>query len=138
MPAKILIVDDHPLTRKAIRSLLDDKSFQVCGEAKDGKQAIEKVAELKPDLVLLDISMPIMNGIQAAYEIRRFRPLTKIVFLTNHDFPAVVYATRNLADAFVPKSDTDALLIPTLNRLLFDRNSDPPCTTVPTNKTLLP
>jgi DNA-binding NarL/FixJ family response regulator len=119
MPAKILIVDDQLLVRKAIWSLLDGKSFQVCGEAKDGKEAIEKVVELKPDVVLLDISMPIMNGIQAACEIRRVAPLTKIVFFTNHDLPAVVDATRNLADGFVPKSDADALLIPTLDRLIF-------------------
>jgi two-component system chemotaxis response regulator CheY len=138
MPAKILVVDDHPLARKAIRSLLDDKSFQVCGEAKDGKEGIEKVVELKPDLVLLDISMPIMSGIQAAYEIRRITPLTKIVFLTNHDIPAVVDITRDLGDAFVPKSTASALLIPTLNRLICDGNPIPPCTTVLENKTLVP
>jgi len=126
MPAKILIVDDHPIARKSIRLILESKSFQICGEAKDGKEGIEKVIELKPDLVLLDISMPVMNGIQAAVEMRKIAPSTKIVFLSNHDIPAVVDATRNLGDAFVPKSDADALLIPTLKRLVFDPNPIPP------------
>lgn len=125
MPARILIVDDHPIARKSIRSILASESFLICGEAKDGKEAIAKVVELKPDLVLLDISMPVMNGIQAAYQIRRIAPATKIVFFTNHDIPAVVEATRDLGDSFVPKSDANALLIPTLNRLIFGLNPIP-------------
>jgi DNA-binding NarL/FixJ family response regulator len=118
LPARILIVDDHLLTRTAIRSLLNNHSFDVCGEAQDGKEAIEKVVELEPDLVLLDISMPVMSGIKAAVEIRRIAPATKIVFFTNHDFPAVVEATRPLSDGFVPKSAADAELISTLNRVV--------------------
>jgi DNA-binding NarL/FixJ family response regulator len=119
MPTKILLVDDYPIARRAIRSILASESFQICGEAKDGKEAINRVVELKPDLVLLDISMPVMNGIQAACEIRRIAPTTKIVFFTNHDVPAIVEATRDLADAFVSKTDADAQLIPTLNRIIF-------------------
>jgi len=61
--------------------------MEVCGEAENGKQAIEKVKQLKPDLVLLDINMPVMNGVQAAYEIRRIAPSTKIIFFTIHDSP---------------------------------------------------
>ena len=66
MPAKILIVDDHLAARTTIRSLLDWHSFQVCGDAKDGKEAIDKVVELKPDIVILDINMPVMDGVTAA------------------------------------------------------------------------
>ena len=62
--------------------------------------------------------MPVMNGIQAAREIRRLAPATKIVFLTNHDIPIIVDATRELADGFVPKSAADIRLIPTLNRIV--------------------
>jgi DNA-binding NarL/FixJ family response regulator len=116
--ARILIVDDHPVARSAIRGLVNSYSFNVCGEAQDGEEAIEKVRELQPDLVLLDISMPVMNGIQAAIEIRRIAPATKIVFLTNHDIPIIVDATRELADGFVPKSAADIRLIPTLNRIV--------------------
>jgi YesN/AraC family two-component response regulator len=71
LPAKVLIVDDHKLTRENVREVLRDHSIQVCGEAENGKEAIEKVKKLQPDIVLLDINMPVMNGIRAAYEIRR-------------------------------------------------------------------
>jgi PleD family two-component response regulator len=69
-------VDDHLGARITIRELLDWHSFQVCGDAKDGKEAIEKVVELRPDIILLDINMPVMNGIKAAQEIRRISPAT--------------------------------------------------------------
>ena len=117
MSARILIVDDHLGARITIRGLLDWHSFQVCGDAKDGKEAIEKVIELKPDIVLMDINMPDMNGIKAAQEIRRISPATKIVFLTVHDEPSTVLATRLWAHGFVPKSAAGTELIPTLNRL---------------------
>jgi len=80
MPHKsILIVDDEALVRRTARSLLCDL-VDVCHEAENGQQAVEKVKELKPDLVSLDISMPVMNGLRAAYEIRQIAPSTKIVF----------------------------------------------------------
>jgi DNA-binding NarL/FixJ family response regulator len=117
LPARILIVDDHFAARTTIRSLLDWHSFQVCGDAKDGKEAIDKVVELKPDIVLLDINMPVMDGFTAAREIRRISPATKIVFLTIQDSPAVAERTRLWAHGFVPKSAAGTELIPTLNRL---------------------
>ncbi|PYU19216.1 MAG: hypothetical protein DMG32_24930 [Acidobacteria bacterium] len=117
MPARILIVDDHLAVRTTLRELLDWHSFQVCGDAKDGNEAIEKVIELKPDIVLLDTNMPGMNGVSAAQEIRRISPATKIVFLTIYDTPAVVQGTRVLGDGFVSKSAAGTELIPTLNRL---------------------
>lgn len=125
VPSSILLVDDHSLTRTVIRSLLKSHSFHICGEARDGKEAIEKAVELKPDVVLLDISMPVMNGIQAAAEIRRIVPAAKIVFLTNHDIPIIVDATRKLADGFVPKSAADTRLIPTLNRVVGNSPDGP-------------
>src|ERR1700676_2634613 len=91
---RILIVDDHHAARTTLRELLDWHSFQVCGDAQNGKEAVEKVVELKPDIVLMDINMPIMNGIIAATEIRRIAPTTKIVFLTIHDGPGFKAGTR--------------------------------------------
>jgi DNA-binding NarL/FixJ family response regulator len=110
-------VDDHATARIAIRQLLEWGGFEVCGEALDGKHAIEKVIELKPEIVLLDINMPVMNGITTASEIRRISPSTKIVFLTIHDGPGFVAGTRPLAAGFVPKSAAGTELIPILNRL---------------------
>ena len=115
--ARILIVDDHLAARITIRELLDWHSFQVCGDARSGKEAIEKVIELRPDIVLMDINMPEMNGVKAAQEIRRISPATKIVFLTVHDTPAAMTGTRLWAHGFVPKSAAGVELIPTLHRL---------------------
>ena len=78
MSVRSLVVDDYQVARKTIRSLLNWQSMRVCGEAENGKQAVEKVKELNPDLVLLDINMPVMNGVQAAYEIRRIAPSKKV------------------------------------------------------------
>jgi DNA-binding NarL/FixJ family response regulator len=117
LSARILIVDDHLGARITIRELLDWHSFQVCGDAKDGKEAIEKVVELKPDIILLDINMPVMNGIKAAQEIRRISPATKIVFLTVHEEPSMLLSTRLWVHGFVAKSAAGTELIPTLTRL---------------------
>ena len=114
---RILIVDDHAAARTTLRELLDWHSFQVCGDAQNGQEAIEKVVELKPEIVLMDINMPVMNGIAAATEIRRIAPSTKIVFLTVQDSPVLQYGTKLWAHGFVPKSCAGTELIPTLHRI---------------------
>jgi two-component system, chemotaxis family, chemotaxis protein CheY len=80
--AGILLVDDYEVARTTVREMLRWHDLKVCGEAKDGKEAIQKVKELNPDVVLLDVNMPVMNGMEAAREIRRISPRTKILFLT--------------------------------------------------------
>jgi DNA-binding NarL/FixJ family response regulator len=126
LPARILIVDDHLIARTSIRRLLDRHPFRICGEARDGREAIEKVIELKPDIILLDISMPVMDGITAAHEIRVISPETKIVFLTSHDVPAFRNATQMLSDAFVSKANANADLIPVLTHLAETPPNTPP------------
>src|SRR6266699_996329 len=116
---RILIVDDHEAMRRGIRSILTRDSVEICGEAENGKQALEKVRELKPDLVTLDISMPVMNGVEAAREIRRFAPGTKIVILSVHDSPQMKEIAKQAgADAYVLKSAADRELNVTVKRLL--------------------
>lgn len=116
----ILIVDEHKLTRKTIRALLGEHFIDVCGEAKNGKDAIAKVKKLRPDIVLLDINMPVMNGLQAAYEIRNVAPPTKIIFFTVHDGPE--QKTKPLVcSAFMhssPKASAGTQLIPAVKRLI--------------------
>lgn len=124
--ARILIVDDNLSVRTTIRSLLDWHSFQVCGEAKDGREAVEMVRELKPEVVLLDINMPEVDGVKAAYEIRRISPETKIVFLTIHNTPEAAQITRMWSHGFVPKSAAGTELIPLLNRLIGGFDDKPP------------
>ena len=115
---EILIVDDHKLARITVRELLNWHEFNVVGEAASGKEALEKIKELKPEIVLLDINMPETNGIQTAYDIRQIAPSTKIVFLTVHKSPEFAKATHALGDGFVSKSSAGIELIPTLNRLI--------------------
>ena len=81
---RILLVDDHEILRKGIRYLLTP-AWEICGEASNGQEAVQKTVELSPDLVLMDISMPVMNGIEATREIRRLGLTAKIVILTMHD-----------------------------------------------------
>ena len=114
----ILIVDDQPVARTAMRTLLRAHSIQVSGEAEDGKQAVEKVKELRPEIVLLDIKMPGMDGIQTAYEIRRISPATKVVFITLFESRPFRERARVVGHGFVSKSKAGTELIPTLRRLL--------------------
>jgi DNA-binding NarL/FixJ family response regulator len=81
----ILIVDDSPAIRQGLRVLLGQHSgWEVCGEAADGAEGISKALQLHPDLVVLDVSMPVMNGFQAARELRRLMPGLPILIFTNY------------------------------------------------------
>jgi DNA-binding NarL/FixJ family response regulator len=82
---KILIAEDHTILREGLKKLLSCHSdFEVVGEARDGLEAVESAAYLKPDLVLLDLSMPRMDGVEAIQEIKKKSPSTKILVLTVH------------------------------------------------------
>ena len=122
IPAKVLLVDDHPAARRAARAVLSDLGVSVavvCGEAENGKQAIEKVRTLEPDIVLLDMGMPEMNGVQTAYAIRRMAPYAKIVFFTVNDSPEAFTAAKLLGvSALVPKSSPARVLISTIQDLV--------------------
>jgi DNA-binding NarL/FixJ family response regulator len=85
MPHNVLIVDDSPDVRHIVRTFLErDAAFSVCGEAPDGLEAIKQAQELNPDLVLLDLSMPGMNGIETAMVLRRLLPKVHIVLFSNY------------------------------------------------------
>jgi two-component system, NarL family, response regulator NreC len=84
MLARILLVDDHTLVRQGLRSLLEREGFTIIGEASDGLEAVERTRALSPDIVVMDISMPSENGLNAAREIHKSFPDTKVVLLTQH------------------------------------------------------
>ncbi len=86
MAHTILIVDDSAIIRHTLRSCIEQNSdWEVCGEAENGSIAVEKVKELHPDVVILDLQMPVMNGFEAADQISRLAPCTAIVMLTLHE-----------------------------------------------------
>lgn len=82
---RIVIADDYEPVRKELRSAVLGAGWQVCGEAANGKEAVEKAIELRPDLVILDVSMPVMSGIEAAPQILQRAPGVKIVVFTMHE-----------------------------------------------------
>ena len=96
-------MDDNEVVRMGVRVLLSDRTqWEVCGEAANGMDAIEKVLELSPDVVILDLIMPVMSGFETAERIRRITPSTKIVFFSIHAIPTAARLVG--ADAFVSKS----------------------------------
>ena len=120
VPAKILIVDDHELVRRALRSLLAEQRHWKIYEASDGQEAIEEIQRLKPDVAILDIVMPRMSGIEAAYEMRRLVPDTKIILMSSHYTPEeAATLARLFGDGnFVAKSEMGKDLVPAISRIL--------------------
>jgi len=88
---RIFVADDHEVVRCGIRALLEGHpGWEVCGEARDGRDAVAMVTELRPDLVLLDVGMPNLNGLDAARQILHALPGTRILILTVHESEAVI------------------------------------------------
>ena len=117
---RILIADDHELVRQGLRSLLASRpSWEVCGEAADGREAIEKAAQLKPDIVLLDVSMPRLSGLEAAAIIRRQSPAPEILIVSQHDPGEMLpSALKAGARGFVSKSEVADNLLSTIESII--------------------
>ena len=118
-PLRVLIVDDHDVVRRGVRSLLvNGDGYEVCGEAVDGRDAIEKARELKPDAITMDISMPNLNGLEATREIRRFLPEVPILIMSQHDVPEMMKQALNAgATAYIVKTAISTELLPALDRV---------------------
>jgi DNA-binding NarL/FixJ family response regulator len=121
---RVVLADDHEVVRKGIRAIVNGHPpWTVCGEAENGQQAIDLVLELKPDLVVLDLSMPVMNGLQATARIRQLAPSTKILVLSMHDSSQVEHgALAAGADAFLTKGASTDTFIRTVTTLLDIRH----------------
>jgi two-component system response regulator NreC len=85
MTIRVVLADDHQLVRQSLKALLEREGFQVAGEASDGREALRLVPDVCPDVAILDISMPILNGLDAARELKKSSPRTKSILLTQHD-----------------------------------------------------
>ena len=103
---RILVADDHEVIRRGVRALLaSGKDCEICGEAVDGQDAVEKARQLRPDLIIMDVSMPNLNGLEATRAIRRTLPKTEILILTQHDSQEMMRQALNAgARGFVVKS----------------------------------
>jgi DNA-binding NarL/FixJ family response regulator len=112
-PFRVLLVDDFERFRRLIGSLLrNNPQLQVVGEASDGLEAVEKAKELQPDLILLDMGLPKLNGIEAARRIREVFPKSKILFVSQEGSSAIVEAALNDARGYILKSDLTSDLLP--------------------------
>lgn len=116
---RVLIADDNPLVRRGIVRLLSgDEDLQVCGEASDSNETLQKAGELKPDLILLDVSMPGMNGLDTARLLREKVPAVKILIISQHDSQQLLPRSLEAgANGCVDKAQLATDLLPTLRSL---------------------
>jgi len=119
MPLRILLVDDHEVVRRGLTVLLRSRAeWEICGEASNGREAVLKTQKLNPDLVILDIGMPNLNGLEATRQIVKARPETRVLILTLHDSDALVQEVLNAgARGFLLKSDAARDLVTAVEAL---------------------
>jgi DNA-binding NarL/FixJ family response regulator len=117
---RVLVVDDNePWRRFASTTLLKPQEFEIIGEATDGVQAVQQAQELLPDLILLDIGLPTLNGIEAARRIREVSPASKILFVSEYRSPDIAEAALSTgARGYVVKSDAGSELLPAIEAVL--------------------
>jgi two-component system nitrate/nitrite response regulator NarL len=115
----ILIVDDNAVIRRSLRAIFENEGWEVCGEAGNGQEGITKAQELHPDLVVLDISMPVMNGMEAAPQLRRILPGVPIVIFSVYAdaIPEADVAAAGIT-AVVPKADNVRSLVRIVKTLM--------------------
>jgi len=121
--ARILIADDHEVVRKGIRAILEaHPGWEASGESADGRDAVEKAAALKPDVVIIDIGMPQLNGLEATRQILKNRPNTKVLVLTMHESEQVVQQVLEAgARGYLLKSDASRDLVRAVEELLRNK-----------------
>jgi len=120
---RLLIADDHEIVRKGLRTVLETRQgWVIAAEASDGREALQKAEEVNPHVAILDISMPSMNGLEAAREIRKRVPKTKILFLSIHDSDQLTQEVLECgARGYILKSDAARDLVTAVDALLSNK-----------------
>jgi DNA-binding NarL/FixJ family response regulator len=119
MPAKVVIIDDHSIIRAGIRSVLAGHSeYEICAEGSNGEEALELVEKCKPDILLLDISMPKLGGLDIIARVKRLSPSTKIIIISMHKLGAyILKALRQGVSGYLNKDNVAEELITALSRV---------------------
>ena len=123
MSFRILLADDHEVVRRGLCALLRAQpEWEVCGEASNGREAVDKALMLRPEVVILDIGMPSLNGLEATRQILKANPQTRVLILTLHDSDQVVQEVLNAgARGFLLKSDAARDLVAAVEALRRDK-----------------
>ncbi|HUA98719.1 MAG TPA: response regulator transcription factor [Terracidiphilus sp.] len=112
MQIQVLLADDHPIVRDGLRAILESEGFKVAGEASNGREAVELSKKIRPDVAVLDLAMPLLNGIDAARELARISPNTKTILLTMHtERQFILEGLRAGTRGFVMKSHSAQELV---------------------------
>jgi DNA-binding NarL/FixJ family response regulator len=116
---RVLLVDDSAAARRIVRVLLEDNTgFEVCGEAENGREGIEKAQELRPDLIVMDLSMPVMNGMDATRAIRRIMPNVPILLLSGHSDLLTLNEARSVGISVVLSKTDMSMLVEAAREVL--------------------
>ena len=115
---RVLVADDHEMVRVGLCAMLESRQIEVCAQAKNGEEAVDKSRQLSPDLIILDISMPVLGGIEAAQQIRVFLPDVPILFFSAHNTSELIAIAKSVgAQGFVTKDQVAERLLEAVDAL---------------------
>src|SRR6266403_1690349 len=118
LPLRVLIADDHEMVRVGLCAMLESRQIEVCAQAKNGEEAVDKSRQFSPDLIILDISMPVLGGIEAAQQIRVFLPDVPILFFSAHNTSELIAIAKSVgAQGFVTKDQVAERLLEAVDAL---------------------